>query len=257
MTGIHYQTGRRVIGARHRACAGSLVLGWQVTCLDAPMLWLRGKLPFKRRPYGVILLFSLALGLTLPEPAIGQPTTDSSAAEGRQVGKMIVAVTFGGDGKVQKCRLLRSNAPFQIELSTIDHIRKHWDCPVFAGDTEVLPIVFDDTSTSVPWDGDLEKPPLFYPDDDKTYSLKVRITFGNDGWANRVQIVQPSGIQLADRQTAEWLQIHWHHDAYANEVIDAPFEFSRPLPPPPPAPPPPVKRAPPEQPVAIPAIRVQ
>jgi len=227
------------------------------------MFWLLRKLPFRRRPYDRLLLFGLVLGLPLLLPATGQPTVDSSGtgapAEGRQRGTMVVAVAFGRDGKVRACRLLRSNAPFQLEASTLDHIRKHWNCPFFAGDTEVLPIVFDDTSKSEDWDGDLTPPPLFFPNDDKKYYLKLRVTFGGDGWAKKVQVIQPSGIELSDQQTAEWIRIHWHHDAYANQVVDAPFEFSRSLPPPRPSPPvpPPANPAQPQEPVAIPAIRVQ
>jgi hypothetical protein len=178
--------------------------------------------------------------------------------DAEQVGAIVVAVSYDRKGKAQKCRLLRSNAPFRLEMSTIEEIQKHWKCPLFAGGTVVWPIVFDSTSVSVKWNADLETPPLFFPYGDKKYSLKLRLTFGSDGWVKRVQIIQPSGVDLADENTAAWIQIHWHHAAYANQVVDAPFEFSRSLPPPPPpVPPKPAETAPPQEPVAIPAIRAE
>lgn len=61
------------------------------------------------------------------------------------------------------------------------------------------------------------------------------------------EATQISGIQLADDQTGAWIGAHWHHLAYAYQVVDVPLEFVRP-PTPPPLP---------AEPVAIPAERAE
>ena len=92
--------------------------------------------------------------------------------------------------------------------------------------------------------------------------MKLRLTFGADGWIKKLDIVESSGADLVDQQTQAWVQVHWHHAAYANQVLDAPFRFEPPAPKPVPAPVvvkkvQPVAPAAPAEPVAIPAIRVQ
>jgi hypothetical protein len=190
------------------------------------------------------------------------PGTSATGAVRNVRGAIVVAVTFDADGKVAGCQLLRSDAPYPLEASTIDHIRKHWKVPLFAGDTIVLPIVYPNPPTPDYWIEDMANPPDLFPFDDKTYTMKLRLTFGNDGWVRDAQVQQKSGIDLADAQTAAWVKVHWHHSAYANQVLDAPFQFSRlasPAPAPPPPPPvlQPAKPAAPPEPVPIPAIRVQ
>jgi hypothetical protein len=208
----------------------------------------------------------LALWSTGFAPVAGQQPADpgsrSTGSERNGGGAIVVAITFGPDGKVVSCQLLRSDAPFQLEASTIDHIRKHWKVPLFADDTIVLPIVYEKPPKPDYWIDDLMPPPDLFPYDDKTYTMKIRLTFGKDGWVRDTQIEQKSGTDLVDAQTAAWLKVHWHHSAYANQVVDAPFQFNRaappaPAPPPPPPVPPPVKPAAPPEPVPIPAIRVQ
>jgi hypothetical protein len=99
-------------------------------------------------------------------------------------------------------------------------------------------------------------PPDFFPYDGHEYKLTMRITFGADGWAQDVQVLEPSGVELVDRQTAAWVRVHWHSGEHAGRTVDAPFIFRRedakptavaPRPKPQPAP----------EPAAIPATRAQ
>jgi hypothetical protein len=207
-----------------------------------------------------------ALGYTGFAQLVAQQPADPGTSSPESVrnvrGSIVVAITFGADGKVAGCQLLRSDAPYRLEASTIDHIRKHWKMPLFAGTTILLPIVYADPPTPDYWIDDLAPPPDLFPYDDKTYTMKIRLTFGNDGWVRNAQILQKSGTDLVDAQTAAWIKVHWHHSAYANQVVDAPFQFNRaappaPAPPPPPPIPQPVAPAAPPEPVPIPAIRVQ
>jgi hypothetical protein len=171
------------------------------------------------------------------------------------IGVMLVVVKFAADGHAEHCRVVRSNAPFALEASTVDYIENHWKNPFFAGDTVDFPITFEQLPSYVaPWN------PLTVGDPSR--NLKLHLTFGPDGWVKAIQIVQPSGIDSLDQQTGMWVKVHWHHDAYANQEIDAPFQFNPPPAPPPPPPAPPVKPhpanpAPATEDTAIPAERVQ
>lgn len=177
----------------------------------------------------------------LPEPL----TFDSNQ------GKILLEITFGPQGEVAHSRVARSNAPYPLEISTIAYVRKYWRLPLFAGKTKLMPIVFDAGST-IKWDDDLPPPPNLFPVTDLKRELTLRLTFGPDGWASDSAVIKPSGDDSIDRLTAIWIKAHWHHEAYANKTIDAPFLFTYPAPAPPPKPKP---APPPPEPVAIPAIR--
>ncbi len=174
---------------------------------------------------------------------------------------VLTQIQFGPDGSVKQCRIVRSNAPYALEASTTDFIENHWKNSFFAGETRYIPITFDQLPSYVPhWNDDMVPPPDPLASTDPERALKLRLTFGTDGWVKKVEVVDPSGQDSLDMQTELWVQVHWHHDAYANQVIDAPFKFEPPAPPPTPAPPVVVKKAKPvapDEPVAIPAERVQ
>jgi hypothetical protein len=200
-----------------------------------------------RKVFGNI---SLLLWLVFFGPACA---ADKTAVKPPAQGTIRVAITFGSDGTVSDCHVVRSNAPFALEASTVDYVRKHWIWPAFAGSTEVVSLDFDSAPTPKYWEGEMAAPPDLYPEDGQTHNVTLRLTFGADGWVSSYAVTSPSGIDAGDQQTALWIKAHWHHDAYANRVIDAPFEFK------PPAPKvvKPVAPAPPPEPVAIPAIRAQ
>lgn len=182
-----------------------------------------------------------------------------SLAKDNAVGVVLTQVTFANDGKVQRCRILRSNLPYSLEASITWYVEQHWNNPFFAGETRFMPITFDQLPSYVAhWNDDMVPPPDPLAESDMERKLKLRMTFGEDGWIKSVAVVEASGNDSLDQQTEAWVQVHWHHDAFAKQVIDAPFRFE------PPAPPPvvvkkvkPVVPVKPAEPVAIPAMRVQ
>jgi hypothetical protein len=192
--------------------------------------------------------------------ATGQDTSAAPAAstdtpEQQGPGRVSVKITFGDSGEVKDCQVVRSNAPYSLEVSTIDYIKDNWIWTFCADKTVVVPVVFDDSTKSVHWNGDLDTPPDFLPVGETQRDVKLRLTFGDDGWIKETKVIQSSGIELMDQELSLWIRVHWHHDAYAGQVIDAPFQFSRaastpiaaqeaPAPPPTPAAPPPPPKAP-------------
>jgi hypothetical protein len=235
---------------------------WQVTCLPLEM----------KRPFGtqrsisgsffrtVALAGLFCGGASLLSTSAQEPSdTPSSNEPGDQGprGMIVVEVTFGRDGKAQDCRVVRSNAPFGLESTTVAQIRKHWGGSFFAGSTAVLPIVFTNAPASNYWNEETASPPDFFPYDNNVYNLTLRVTFGNDGWANEVKVTKPSGISLVDQQTAGWIKAHWYHEAYANKSIEVPFVFKRVQPAAPHPAPKPKAPPPPAEPIAIPAERAQ
>jgi hypothetical protein len=210
-------------------------------------------------------------GLALLAPRDLRAEGDTQAAydsfvtlsKNNAVGVVLAQIKFEQDGSVKQCRVVRSIAPYALEAATAEFIEGHWKNELFAGETRFIPITFDQLpSYSTEWNGDMVTPldPLAVGDPER--KLKLRLTFGTDGWIKKVVIVESSGLDSLDQQTEAWVQVHWHHDGYANQVIDAPFRFEAPVPPPAPVPvaPPVVHQkapAPPAEPVAIPAMRVQ
>jgi TonB family protein len=175
-------------------------------------------------------------------------------------GRIVLTLTFDGAGKVTDCRLVRSNAPVELEASTVEYVRSHWNSPIFAGTRVTVPIVFEGNAGSIRWNGDFPLPPNPFPFDTQKHAMKLRLKFNDHGWVSHVQAEQTSGIQLADDQTGAWIQAHWHHAAFANKEVVVPLEFVRSLPPPRrassmPAAPHPHKPAP--ESVAIPAMKVE
>ena len=175
-------------------------------------------------------------------------------------GILIAEVKFAPDGTVAVCRIVRSNVPYQLEVETVEYIRRKWVNAWFAGDTVRFPITFD----ALPWyakhwDDPLVPPPNFLPEGDPGRTVKLRITFGPDGWAQRVQVQGTSGSDVVDRETAIWVKVHWHNEAFAGQTLDAPFIFKTPETVKPAV----VKAAPkpkaaaPVEPAAAPAMRVQ
>jgi hypothetical protein len=184
------------------------------------------------------------------------PHLPTAPADTQHPGFIVVDVAYGQDGTVQACRVVRSNAPFALEASTVNYIRKHWKCTVLAGVTAIYPIDFENAAAPKYWNADMAPPPDLFPIGHQTQKMMLRITFGGDGWANAVKVTSPSGDPGVDDQTALWIRVHWHNAAYANRTVDAPFEFVQ-APPPPPPPRPQVIKPVPQEPVAIPAIRAE
>lgn len=143
------------------------------------------------------------------------------------VGKMIVSVIFGPDGKVRACEILRSNAPHAVEATTLDYIRGSWGGPFFADSTETVQLIFNGTPQPDAWESEMANPPNLFPFDGKIYNLTLRISFGEDGWITDCKVLKPSGVEVADAETVAWLKAHWHAGAYVNKVVDAPFIFTR------------------------------
>jgi hypothetical protein len=208
---------------------------------------------------GVRLICALVLGFSM---ASAQETAPSPAADANAgKGLLMVEVKFAADGSVAACRIMRSNVPYVLEASTIDYVRRKWVNAFFAHETVLLPITFDE----LPWyakswmDG-LTPPPNFLPSGDPGRKLKLRVTFGPNGWIKRVEVKEPSGLDDVDRDTAVWVKVHWHDAAYQGQTLDAPFVFKTPLVPKPAVAKTPkakAKPAAPEEPTAAPAVRVE
>jgi hypothetical protein len=175
-------------------------------------------------------------------------------------GVVILAVQFAADGSVKDCRVVRSNVPYPLEAAVIDYARRKWMNDFLAGETIYFPITFDEVPWyATGWNQGLVPPPDLLSMGDPPRKLKLRITFGADGWVRATKIIESSGVDLVDHETAIWVRVHWHDDAYAGQTVDTPFEFRPPQPAPvvtpsaKPATPPPV----PAEPPAPPAVRVE
>ncbi len=204
---------------------------------------------------GLSAVPALAQQLTAPPPAA---PAESFAKSDK--GILVAEVHFAPDGSVASCRIMRSNVPYTLEAGTVDYIRRKWVNKWFAGYTVRFPIIFEELPWYAKhWDEGMVAPPNFLPPGDPGRKLKLRVSFGPDGWAQGVQIEVPSGLDTVDRQTAVWVKVHWHNEAFAKQTLDAPFIFKTPSTPKPvvaktqPKP----KVAAPEEPVAAPAVRVQ
>ena len=205
------------------------------------------------------LLCAFALGMSV---ASAQETVPPAPAANAGKGLLVVDVKFAVDGTVAACRIVRSNVPYVLESSTIDYVRSKWVNAFFANETVLLPITF----AELPWyakswmDG-LMAPRNFLPPGDPGRKLKLRVTFGPNGWVKRVEVKEPSGLDAVDRDTAVWVKVHWHDAAYQGQMLDAPFIFKTPSLPKPvvaKAPPKPkAKAVTPEEPAAVPAVRVE
>jgi hypothetical protein len=173
-------------------------------------------------------------------------------------GLIVAEVKFAADGKVAACRVVRSNAPFPLEAATVDAIKREWNEDWLAGQTIDFPITFDELPWyATHWDDDLVPPPNILPLGDTGRKMKLRITFGADGWVEHASVLQSSGIELVDRQTSIWVKVHWHNDAFAGRTLDAPFEFKGPLGSKPTVAKKPPSKPNPAEPTAPPAVRVE
>jgi len=231
------------------------------------MYWLRSN-NFRRTWKSALRALILVAGLLLFETASFQVSAQTLPAQVNLAeayknyagGFVFVKIKFAPDGKVQDCGIIRSNVPFSLEASTVDFIKQHWRNQLFAGATVTLPITYQVAdSTSAHWNEDIAPPPNPLTPDDPERKLKLRVTFGDDAWVKDAQVVETSGSDSVDHQTLVWVRVHWHHQAYANQVIDAPIVFKA-LPSAAPvaaAPPVPVAPPPPPEPAPIPAIRAE
>jgi hypothetical protein len=200
----------------------------------------------------------LALGFSIASAQEAAPTVDAITGKGL----LVVDVKFAADGTVAACRIVHSNVPYVLESSTLDYVRRKWVNAYFANETVRLPITFDELPWyAKQWGDGLTPPPNFLPADDQGRKLKLRVTFGPDGWVQRVEVKEPSGLDAVDRDTAVWVKVHWHDATYQGQMLDAPFIFKTPVVPKPAvakAPPKPkVKSVAPEEPAAAPAVRVE
>jgi len=200
----------------------------------------------------------LVLGFSIASAQETAPTADATTGRGL----LVVDVKFAADGTVAACRIVHSNVPYVLESSTVDYVRRKWVNAYFANEEVQLPITFDELPWyATQWGDGLTPPPNFLPPDDPGRKLKLRVTFGPDGWVQRVEVKEPSGLDAVDRNTAVWVKVHWHDATYQGQTLDAPFIFKTPSLPKPAvakAPPKPkVKAAAPEEPAAVPAVRVE
>jgi len=205
---------------------------------------------------GACLVCAFALVFSIASAQESAPTANA------RKGLLVVDVKFAADGTVAACRIVRSNVPYVLESSTVDYVRRKWVNAFFAGEAVQLPITFDELPWYVTsWQDGLTPPPNFLPAGDPGRKLKLRVTFGPDGWVKRVEVKEPSGLDTVDRDTAVWVKVHWHGAAYQGQMLDAPFIFKTPSLPKPvvaKAPPKPkAKAVTPEEPAAVPAVRVE
>lgn len=212
------------------------------------------------RLFGVLALTCFGVRLAMAQE-VAPPPLPVEPYKKNDKGLVVVEVKFAADGKVDGCRILRSNAPYPLEASTVDYIRRKWVNEALAGATVTLPIEFDELPWYAKhWNEGLLPPPNLLPADDPGRTLKLRITFDENGWISHVTVVQPTGIDLVDRETAVWVKVHWHSDKYAGQTVDTPFDFKSPVKPKPAVAREPAKPKPapvPEEPAAPPAVRVE
>jgi hypothetical protein len=203
------------------------------------------------------LVLALLLGLNAVTASAQQPAP-ATADTNNGKGMLVVEVKFAADGTIAACRIARSNVPYQLEVGTVDYIRRKWVNPWFAGYTVRFPITFEELPWYAKrWDDGLVPPPNFLPASDPGRKLKVRVTFGPDGWVQRVEVKEPSGLDEVDRETAFWVKVHWHDEAYQGQTLDAPFIFKTPVAPKSAVAKLPPKPAAPEESAAAPAVRVE
>jgi hypothetical protein len=198
-----------------------------------------------------ILLFKLST-LSIAADQLPLPSSLTDAFK-NGAGVVLIQVRFDHDGKVDECHIVRSTAPWPLEVSTVEFVKKNWNNSFFADETATLPITYDTPASGKSyWNGDMVPPPDLLSVGDPERDLKLRVTFGSDGWVKDAQVAQSSGSDAIDTQTAMWVKVHWHHAAYANQVMDAPFKFQ------PPVPKVSIKHEPaPPEPIAPPAVRVE
>jgi hypothetical protein len=171
-------------------------------------------------------LVFVVLGPVLPAQEIPRAVAPSDAYHASSKGIIIVEVAYGLDGKVQAARVVRSNAPFALESSVIDTIKKQWQVPLFAGSAMTFPIFFDSPPAATnAWNEDTPPPHYLLPAGDAGRTLKLKVSFGNDGWVANEHVIQSSGIELLDTNTEIWIKVHWHHAAFANQDKVVPIEF--------------------------------
>jgi hypothetical protein len=210
----------------------------------------------RRRVAQVLVMVALVLGVL---PGRAQETAPATLPvdpyKKNDKGVLMVEVSFAKDGTVSLCRIVRSNVPYPLEAGTIDYIRRKWVNAWLAGYTIRLPITFDELPWYAKhWDDALVPPPNLLADGDPGRKLKLRVTFGKDGWAQRVQVVESSGLDTVDRTTAIWVKVHWHNEDFAGKTLDAPFVFkARPAQ----KAPAPTQPAVPPEPAATPAMKVE
>jgi hypothetical protein len=208
--------------------------------------------------FGLACAFALGWSMASAQESAPPPAAGTSTGKGL----LVVDVKFAADGTVAACRIMRSNVPYVLESSTVDYVRRKWVNAWFANEMVQLPITFDELPWyAKSWQEGLTPPPNFLPAGDPGRKLKLRVTFGPDGWVKRVEVKEPSGLDGVDRDTAVWVKVHWHDAAYQGQTLDAPFIFETPHVPRPAvakAPPKPKpKPAAPEEPAAAPAVRVE
>lgn len=194
--------------------------------------------------------------MVLPGKAELNSPADSGESVSVERGQVWVELNYAQDGKLQGCRIVRSNIPFDLEASTIDFIRKHWQCALFAGETVVMPIVYDEPATATFVNNGMVPPPDPFPSTDPEHDMRLRVSFGSDGWVKDVTVTEPTGDDLADKETAMWVKVHWHRQSYANQVLDVPFVF-RPAPVPSPTTPASAPSEPASAETPVPAVRVE
>jgi hypothetical protein len=205
---------------------------------------------------GILAFITTALPISADQLSLPSSLTDAFK---NGAGVVLIQVRFDHAGKVDECHIVRSTAPWPLEVSTVEFVKKNWNNSFFADQTATLPITYDTPALGKSyWNGDMVPPLNLLSVGDTERDLKLRVTFGSDGWVKDAQVAQSSGSDAIDTQTAMWVKVHWHHAAYANRVMDAPFKFQ------PPAPKVSIKHEPehvappaPPEPIAPPAVRVE
>jgi outer membrane biosynthesis protein TonB len=143
-------------------------------------------------------------------------------------GTQVVEVTFGADGTVTSCHVVRSTCGLKDDASIVAFIKANWKKPDAAGQTKLFPIVYKASAQEPVRHVDLPPPPDTLSARDPERKMMVRLTFGKDGWVDCVDLVQSSGSDALDRQTEIWIKVHWHSNAQAGKMVNVPFDFKPP-----------------------------
>ena len=179
----------------------------------------------------VVLVLMLAVGVwPMRAQEMAPPPMPMEAHKQNPQGLILVEVKFDAEGKVDACHIEHSNAPLSLEASTITYVKREWNSEEMAGRTVDFRITFDELPWyATHWDEALVPPPNLLPAGDPGRRVKLRVTFGADGWVEQVQVMLPSGLDRLDRQTGAWVKVHWHNIAYAGQTFDTPIEFKTPV----------------------------
>jgi TonB family protein len=186
--------------------------------------------------HGKALILALLIGF---QGAQGQAVAEGlplsfppyplEAHKNHEVGTVIVEVSFDAKGDVSDCHVVLSTASSLLDTNTVRFIKRNWHSAAFAETTHILPITYMMSRESASAKkAEMPPPPDPLVAGDTEREMTLRLTFGADGWVDRIGVVKSSGSSVIDRQTEVWIKATWHIEDNAGKVLDVPFDFKPP-----------------------------